>query len=196
MILSVFSYSRAMEIIKQDPLVPCDNICYLSKMPQNVTDRIAHFLGWETRKAFVERTRRYVCGQNGFPYFYNALSPDKKRRAILHVDEREPWYVELNVYNVNKNKKKSAVFNMPFIRGYSFTQLDFNLQATVLLARYFYSPSGKVWFCEKDESLFYKKRIFFKLNSIVHYEKPSGDKKEENVLEEYLKHHLVCKKVT
>jgi hypothetical protein len=34
------------------------------------------------------------------------------------------------------------------------------------------------------------------MNSIVHYEKPSGDKKEENILEEYLKYHLVCKKIT
>lgn len=48
-----------MEIVKQDPSISCDNVCYLNCMPCDILNFIAHFLTCddETEEQFVERTQ-------------------------------------------------------------------------------------------------------------------------------------------
>jgi hypothetical protein len=48
---------HAMEIIKQNPSILCDDVCYLNQMPREILDCIASFL-METEEEFIERVRR------------------------------------------------------------------------------------------------------------------------------------------
>jgi hypothetical protein len=56
MMILLVVYSNAMEIVKQDPSIPCNDICYLNQMPREILNYIAHFL-IETKKEFVARIR-------------------------------------------------------------------------------------------------------------------------------------------
>jgi hypothetical protein len=158
-----------------------DNSDFLVKLPRNASNRIAHFLGWETKEAFLQRTCDDIKDRKRILY-NNVVSVDKTKQAIF-CNFTEKRHSKLDVYHMQDNGNQHAIFNMLFDAGYRFTRLAFNQQGTILLARYDY--------------LSRKKLRLFKLNAIVDYEtKKSGlEKKEENALQEYLRHHLVCKKI-
>ena len=134
-------------------------------------------------------------GQNELSVYYNGLSSDRTKRVILHVRMNKPWNSDLYVYNIQRHKTRHVVFNMSFDGRYTFTKLDLNRQGTMLLVRYFYFPFGEAQYDADKKGVFVRRRQFFQLNGIVHYQKSNGKKKEENVLQEYLRHHLVCKKI-
>ena len=178
---------NAMEIVTQDQSSLINDICYLNKMPQNVKNHIASFLGWETKEAFVERTRRTPsrCGYKALCYRW-VVSPDKKKKAILDCNMDSEYCSQLNVYNIPHKQDVSITLNMPFSGAYIFTAFDFNTQGTHLLVRCLYS--------HHEGEPRRRKRIFFPLSAIIFYEK-GFNKKEEDILEEYFKHHFVCKKL-
>jgi hypothetical protein len=59
LLLFLVSQLHAMEMIKQDPSISCDDVCYLNEIPREILDYIAGFL-METEEEFVER----VCREN------------------------------------------------------------------------------------------------------------------------------------
>jgi hypothetical protein len=54
--LSVICHAHAMEMVKKNPSIPCNDICYLNQMPRDILNYIASFL-METEEKFVARTR-------------------------------------------------------------------------------------------------------------------------------------------
>lgn len=184
-LLFVFSYANAMEITKQDPSVSSDGVCYLNKMPKDVRNHIAFFLGWEIQEACIKRTREHPSNNDKVLDYCSVISFDKKKEAKLG----QRSCAEIIVSNIRNKKRIPLVLNMPLLGRYQFTSLAFNQQGTYLLVRCLYAP------LEKD--LISRKRIFFSLYDIVTYEKRGSDKdankKEENILQEYLMHHVVCK---
>src|SRR6266404_3167774 len=74
---------------KNDPSTPCDDICYLAKMPLDVCNRIAYFSPWETKKQFIKRMSKkrseslFYQGYEGMKIFACIDSADKSKKAII-----------------------------------------------------------------------------------------------------------------
>ncbi len=167
-LLFIFCHAHAMEMT-----------CHLNQMPNNVQNRIAHFLGWETKEAFIKRVCEDIKDKKRILY-NNVISADKTKKAIFS-NFNKAQYSELDVYHFQDDGNGHIIFNMLFDVGYKFTKLAFNQQGTILFVCYDY--------------LSHKKLRLFKLNAIVDYETDrSGSKKEENALQNYLRYHLVCRK--
>src|SRR5260221_12121268 len=147
LLLCVFCHAHAMEKEHED--------FRLVQLPLNASNRIAHFLGWETKEAFIKRTCDDIKVQKRILY-NNVVSADKTKQAIFCNFKRERDS-ELNVYHIQDNGNKHIIFNMPFDVGYKFTKLAFNQQGTILLARYLYFPCQKEWFNKSEKVMSHKK---------------------------------------
>jgi hypothetical protein len=70
MVLFVVLHAHAMEIVQQNPSIPCNNTCYLNYMPLEILNYIASFL-MEAEEDFVARTLA-----------------EKKKKDAMYADKR------------------------------------------------------------------------------------------------------------
>ncbi len=92
MLLSLVGCSSAMEVIKPDPSVPCNDICYFNEMPRDILEYIARFL-METEEEFIERTQitsliiseagDFYCRTFRVRFMKHALCPDEEKCLVL-----------------------------------------------------------------------------------------------------------------
>ncbi len=133
-----------MEIVKQDPLIPCDDICYLSLMPSDILNYIAGFL-METEEEFIERVRRE-----------NAEEQEERKKKLA-----EPCY-DVGVMRMliasNIDKTKALLFleqdcKLTFYdylnpdEGHINTQYVYKEEREVEYSSIALSPQGRMFSC-------------------------------------------------
>lgn len=126
------SQLHAMKMIRQDPLIPCDAICYLNQMPCDILDYIASFL-METEEEFIERTRikteitNYddivLFGHFGLEPARSELCPDEKKYLVLG---RKCWVKmrELTHHSAQENFHEDMMMIVDSLKSENFEDLD------------------------------------------------------------------------
>jgi hypothetical protein len=169
--LFVMCHAHAME----------NNSRYLYAIPNNVADRIAHFLDWETQEAFIKRTAR--SQQEKKLKYCKALSSDTTKLVMIKSYCDKGCYPSLTVYDVEDRLDPKMILDT-YVPMHKFISVDFNKQGTHLLVRG--AKYGKR-----------RKRILFALHSVD--QKSDLDKEREkrsrdNLLQKYFQHHMICKR--
>jgi hypothetical protein len=153
--------------------------CYLTKMPIDIANNIASFLGWETEKAFITRTSKYPKSKS--LHYCCTKSSDQTKTAIFNFyHDKEQTWPHLNVFEIRYNKALKIV-DMSLPEECVFTALNFNRQGTHLL----------VHASHDDHGIMRKERMMITLKAIYYDKK----RDKQNALDHYLRHHLVCKSI-
>jgi hypothetical protein len=108
---------HAMEIIKQNPSIPCDDVCYLNQMPRDILDCIAGFL-METEEKFVART---LAEKKEKDRKYDDLRQHEVHLSNEHLQSRS----HKRAINLSENGTRLLLFDGigdDSIKSYKYTQ--------------------------------------------------------------------------
>src|SRR5260221_3470810 len=142
--LSVFSYSNAMEMIKQDPLIPCDDVCYFNEIPREILDCIASFL-METEEEFIER----ICRENA--------EEQEERKKKLKESVNDVGVIRMLIAS-NIDKTKALLFveqdceltlydYLDYEEGRINTQYSYKEERKIEYSSIAISPKGRMFAC-------------------------------------------------